>query len=159
MLIPVAERFTELHAFITYIIFANLREVKMSLDKSGNALPLIQFTIISHMQYCKHTDLELSFLPRHENHQRPPFLGIFSFMMFSTVAWSKRTEPLILKTQKLNDRMTVTEHMQLINKHKFTKTYRTRAEHARKTVCEETKSGVDVTQTGILSAMVHNGMV
>lgn len=44
--------------------------------------------------------------------------------------------------------------MQLINQHKFTKTYRTRAEHARKTVCEETKSRVDVTQTGIL---VRNG--
>lgn len=49
-------------------------------------------------------------------------------------------------------------HMQLINQHKFTKTYRTRAENTRKTVCEETKSRVDVTQTGILSAMAHNGM-
>lgn len=49
-------------------------------------------------------------------------------------------------------------NMQLINQHKFTMTYRTRAEHARKTVCEETKSRVDVTQTGILSAMAHNEM-
>lgn len=53
------------------------------------------------LQYLKwkHTDLELLFLPRHENHQRPPFLGIFSFTMFSNAAWSKCTEFLILKTQ------------------------------------------------------------
>lgn len=33
------------------------------------------------------TDLESLFLLLHENHQRPPFFGIFSFMMFSTEAW------------------------------------------------------------------------
>lgn len=35
------------------------------------------------------TDLALLFLPRQENHHLPPFLGIFSFMMFSTAAWSR----------------------------------------------------------------------
>lgn len=48
--------------------------------------------------------------------------------------------------------------MLLINQDKNTRTYRTRAKHARKTVCEETKGRVDVTQTGILSAVAHNGM-
>jgi len=33
------------------------------------------------------TDLESLFRLLHENHQRPPFFGIFSFMMFSTEAW------------------------------------------------------------------------
>lgn len=32
----------------------------------------------------------LLFLPRQENHHLPPFLGIFSFMMFSTAAWSHK---------------------------------------------------------------------
>lgn len=35
------------------------------------------------------TDLLLLFLPRQENHHLPPFLGIFSFMMLSTAAWSR----------------------------------------------------------------------
>lgn len=35
------------------------------------------------------TDLESLFLLLHENHQRPPFLGIFSFMMLSTDAWTQ----------------------------------------------------------------------
>lgn len=34
----------------------------------------------------KRTDFTL-FLPLQENHHLPPFLGIFSFMMFSNVAW------------------------------------------------------------------------
>lgn len=33
------------------------------------------------------TDFESLFLLLQENHQRPPFLGIFSFMMLSTDAW------------------------------------------------------------------------
>lgn len=36
---------------------------------------------------CTLTDLESLFLLLHENHHRPPFFGIFSFMMFSTEAW------------------------------------------------------------------------
>lgn len=56
---------------------------------------------VMQLQYLKQqrTDLELLFLPRHENHHRPPFLGIFSFIMFSNAAWSKCTQYLILKTQ------------------------------------------------------------
>lgn len=38
------------------------------------------------------TDLESLFLLLHENHQRPPFFGIFSFMMFSTEAWRQPCE-------------------------------------------------------------------
>lgn len=36
----------------------------------------------------KFTDLLLLFLPR-QNHHLPPFLGIFSFMIFSTAAWGR----------------------------------------------------------------------
>lgn len=38
---------------------------------------------------CQRTDLALLFRLRQENHQRPPFFGIFSFMMSSTVAWGR----------------------------------------------------------------------
>lgn len=37
----------------------------------------------------KFTDLLLLFRPRQENHHLPPFLGIFSFTIFSTVAWGR----------------------------------------------------------------------
>lgn len=53
------------------------------------------------------TDLVLLFLPRQENHHLPPFLGIFSFMMFSTEACrqpctynSKLTENVTQNWQK-----------------------------------------------------------
>lgn len=44
------------------------------------------------------TDLESLFLLLHENHQRPPFLGIFSFMMLSTDAWRQAIVHIQLKT-------------------------------------------------------------
>lgn len=52
------------------------------------------------------TDLESLFLLLHENHQRPPFLGIFSFMMLSTDAWRQACT----YNSKLTENVTKDEH-------------------------------------------------
>lgn len=68
---------------------------------TGGALSLIEFInencwLLLCLEISEPTDLMSVFLLPQENHHRPPFFGIFSFIMFSTEAWR---QPCLNSTQ------------------------------------------------------------